>query len=128
MRIRSNPFASGVAIATALVVAATIVASAVIASVAARPTPAYAANASSPNDAWLDRLNGKHRQLFDAPAPNGGIPLVHLMNFYDSYNSAYGVKDKDVNGILDLLWHDDVLRRERRDVGQVSHRRVPRGE
>ncbi|MGE0441195.1 MAG: hypothetical protein AB7S39_11975, partial [Gemmatimonadales bacterium] len=38
------------------------------------------------NDAWLDKLTGKHRQLFDAPAPNGGIPLVHMLNYYDTYN------------------------------------------
>jgi intracellular sulfur oxidation DsrE/DsrF family protein len=56
--------------------------------------------AASANDAWLDNLKGTHRQLFDAPTPNGGIPLVHVMNYYDTYNKAYGAKDKDVNGIL----------------------------
>ncbi len=69
----------------------------------AAPTARAAArtSASAPgDDAWLDRLTGSHRQLFDAPAPGGGIPLVHLMNYYDTYNKAYGVKDGDVNGIL----------------------------
>jgi intracellular sulfur oxidation DsrE/DsrF family protein len=57
--------------------------------------------AATPNaDAWLDQLKGSHRELFDAPTPAGGIPLVHLMNFYDTYNKAYGVKDSDVNGIV----------------------------
>jgi intracellular sulfur oxidation DsrE/DsrF family protein len=51
------------------------------------------------NDAWLNRLTGKHRQLFDMPSPNGGIPLVHILNFYDTYNKAYGVGDLDVNAI-----------------------------
>lgn len=51
------------------------------------------------NDAWLNRLTGKHRQLFDMPSPNGGIPLVHILNYYDTYNKAYGVGDLDVNAI-----------------------------
>jgi intracellular sulfur oxidation DsrE/DsrF family protein len=49
---------------------------------------------------WLARLTGAHRQLFDAPTPNGGIPLVHVLNYYDTYNKAFGVADKDVNGVL----------------------------
>ena len=56
--------------------------------------------ATPAGDEWLDKLKGSHRELFDAPAPNGGIPLVHLMNFYDTYNKAYNVKDSDVNGIV----------------------------
>lgn len=55
---------------------------------------------SASHDGWLLGLKGKHRQLFDAPAPAGGIPLVHLMNYYDTYNSAYAVSDKDINGVL----------------------------
>ena len=61
---------------------------------------AHSTPSTAPGDEWLDRLKGSHRQLFDAPAANGGIPLVHLMNYYDTYNKAYGVKDSDVNGIL----------------------------
>jgi intracellular sulfur oxidation DsrE/DsrF family protein len=56
--------------------------------------------ATPTGDEWLDKLKGSHRELFDAPTPAGGIPLVHLMNFYDTYNKAYGVKDSDVNGIV----------------------------
>ncbi|MEZ4456999.1 MAG: hypothetical protein R2882_10695 [Gemmatimonadales bacterium] len=51
------------------------------------------------NDAWLDKLTGKHRQLFDAPAPNGGIPLVHMLNYYDTYNKAYGAPDREINAV-----------------------------
>jgi hypothetical protein len=61
--------------------------------------PSESAFASNP-DAWLLALKGKHRQLFDAPAPAGGIPLVHVLNFYDTYNTAYGVPDRDINGVL----------------------------
>lgn len=51
-------------------------------------------------DDWLAPLKGQHRQLFDASAPGGGIPLVHVLNYYDTYNSAFGVKDKDINAVL----------------------------
>lgn len=59
-----------------------------------------AVEATSPDDAWLERLDGKYQQLFDAPAPNGGVPLVHMLNYYDTYNQAYGVRDSEVDGIL----------------------------
>jgi intracellular sulfur oxidation DsrE/DsrF family protein len=49
---------------------------------------------------WLTGLNGKHRQLFDTPTTNNGIPLVHLLNYYDTYNKAFGVEDKDIDGVL----------------------------
>lgn len=57
-------------------------------------------SAASANDVWLTKLTGKHRQLFDAPAPGGGIPLVHLMNYYDTWNKAYQVPDKEISGLL----------------------------
>ncbi len=55
--------------------------------------------AASANDAWLDGLRGKQRQLFDSPDPAGGIPLVHILNYYQTYNTAYGVPDREINGI-----------------------------
>lgn len=57
------------------------------------------ATATAPADNWLKGLKGKHRQLFDSPAPGGGIPLVHIMNYYDTWNKAYGVADKDINAV-----------------------------
>jgi hypothetical protein len=75
--------------------AATVVAAAV----STRPVHANESPASA-NDVWLDNLKGNHRQLFDAPNPNGGLPLAHVMNYYDTYNKAYGVKDREINGIL----------------------------
>jgi hypothetical protein len=57
------------------------------------------AQAPAPADKWLRSATGKHRQLFDSPAPAGGIPLVHIMNYLDTWNKAYGVADKDINAI-----------------------------
>jgi len=48
---------------------------------------------------WLAGLNGEHRQLFDSPAAGGGVPLVHMMNFLDTYNTAFGVPDDRLNAI-----------------------------
>jgi hypothetical protein len=47
-------------------------------------------------DTWLKRASAKHRQLFDAPAPGVGVPLVHMLNYYDTWNKAHGVADKDI--------------------------------
>lgn len=82
-----------------------VAASAVVAVMAligpATPATAVSSTAvlSSRHDAWLAGLNGKHKQLFDSPAPAGGIMLVHIMNYYDTYNRAYNVPDRDINAI-----------------------------
>jgi hypothetical protein len=52
------------------------------------------------SDRWLAGMNGTYKQFFDAPAPAGGIPLVHVMNYYDTYNKAYNVKDADIDAVL----------------------------
>ena len=69
---------------------------------AARPAASVAAtSAPAPVwEDWLGRLNAPHRQLFDAPAPAGGVPLVHVLNYYDTYNKAFNTADKDINGVL----------------------------
>jgi hypothetical protein len=91
---RRTAIASSLAIMTALGVAAS------------RVTPLQAKPTSTttgpvePSNRWLDGLKAKHRQFFDAPAPNGGIALVHVMNYYDTYNKAFGVKDNDIDAVL----------------------------
>lgn len=62
--------------------------------------PAVGADSSGPSDRWLSRINSSHKQLFDAPKPEGGIPLVHVLNYYETYNKAYGVKDADIDAVL----------------------------
>jgi hypothetical protein len=63
----------------------------------AKPTPT---STVEPSSRWLKGLTAKHRQFFDAPAANGGIALVHVMNYYDTYNNAFGVKDADIDAVL----------------------------
>jgi hypothetical protein len=63
-----------------------------------RPTQLEASSAA-PADAWLKKVTSKHKQLFDFPTSGGGIPLVHIMNYYDTWNKAYGVTDKDIDAV-----------------------------
>ena len=74
---------------------------ALITSVAAMPFGPSRLEPGSPApvDAWLRKATGKHRQLFDSPSSGGGIPLVHIMNYYETWNKAYGVPDNDINAI-----------------------------
>jgi hypothetical protein len=66
----------------------------------ASPSSDSSTKLTEPSDRWLGTLRGKHRQFFDSPTPSGGIPLVHVMNYYDTYNKAYGVKDADIKAVL----------------------------
>src|SRR5215218_9782472 len=88
---------------SAIAVSLTIIAAAAV--FAARTpvldaTPAASTAAIVPTNHWLDGLKGKHRQFFDTPAPNGGVSLVHILNYYDTYNKAFGVKDADIDAVL----------------------------
>ena len=57
----------------------------------------------SPEDeAWLKRLTGKHRQVFDAVNPNEGWALVFASNFIDMNMKAYGLKQSDVTAVVGL--------------------------
>jgi intracellular sulfur oxidation DsrE/DsrF family protein len=70
----------------------------------------------APSDSWLDQMKGKHRQLFDAPEPDGGTVLRHVRSYLDVWREAYGVREKDVSvvvvlygrttplGVQDAMW------------------------
>jgi len=69
----------------------------------ARAGEASATSAHAPPDeAWLQRLTGRHKQLFDAPQVEGGRALVHIRNFMNAYRDAYGLRDADVSPLLIL--------------------------
>jgi hypothetical protein len=81
---------------------AAIVATAAATQYAASVQTAAASTTTSvePSSKWLKTLTAKHKQFFDSPAPNGGIGLVHIMNYYDTYNKAFNVKDADIDAVL----------------------------
>ena len=62
-------------------------------SVAAQPAQ------SSPHDAWLDKMTGAHRCLFDFPTHAAGVPLIHMLNFLNTYATEYRTKPGEVNAI-----------------------------
>ena len=90
------------AIAAALgIVATTAILGMRVAALDAKPTaPVATTGPREPSNRWLDGLKAKHKQFFDAPTANGGVPLVHVMNYYDTYNKAFNVKDADIDAVL----------------------------
>lgn len=56
--------------------------------------------ASGPDEEWLRKLDGKHRQLFDTPALQGGKALSQAKNFLDAYNQAYGMPDRELSVLI----------------------------
>ena len=57
-------------------------------------------------DAWLGRIKGKHRQVFDAPSPNHGYPLAWARVFYMT-NVQVGAAEKDCCAVV-VLRHDAI--------------------
>src|SRR6185436_1264463 len=49
---------------------------------------AVAQQAAGPDD-WLNRVTGTHRCLFDFPQHKNGVPLLHMLNYINTYTSAY---------------------------------------
>lgn len=61
-----------------------------------------------PDEAWLRRLTGRHRQVWDAPSTHDGKPLVQVRNFLDAYQDAYGLTDADLSAAI--VVHGSALR------------------
>ena len=57
-------------------------------------------------DAWLGKIKGKHRQVFDAPSANKGFPLAWSRIFLMT-NKQVGATDDDVTAVL-VLRHDAI--------------------
>src|SRR5262249_33272489 len=51
-------------------------------------TAAPAAAATGP-DAWIGEVKGTHRCLFDFPQHKNGVPLLHILNYLNTYKEAY---------------------------------------
>ena len=53
-------------------------------------------------EAWLNRINGKHKMVFDAPEVNSGMPVIWPRVWLNGNNENYGTKDTDNSGVLIL--------------------------
>ena len=86
------------------IAAASISAAVPVRAAHASPGPARApAVGGAPfSDAWLSKLNGKHRQFFDAVEPNDGFALVFAMNFLNLNHDTYNLTDQQLTAVVGL--------------------------
>jgi len=53
-------------------------------------------------EAWLNRITGKHKQMFDAPEVRGGFGLIWARVFLNTANETYGLTDADNTAVVVL--------------------------
>lgn len=82
----------------------TALAAAALAAPAALRADGAPAPSAIPDDRWLDTLRGRHRQIFDMPQPAGGLPMLHVRNYLETYRAAYGLSHPDVNAVVGLYY------------------------
>jgi len=44
---------------------------------------------ASGSDDWINEVRGTHRCLFDFPQHKNGMPLLHILNYLNTYSAAY---------------------------------------
>jgi len=47
------------------------------------------AHSAAGPDAWISAVKGTHRCLFDFPQHKNGAPLLHILNYLNTYHEAY---------------------------------------
>jgi intracellular sulfur oxidation DsrE/DsrF family protein len=74
----------------------------------AQPRRAGAVVSTDPQfEAWLNKLTGKHKMVFDVPEPNGGFGLAWARVFLNTTNDTYGTTDAD-NSVAIVLRHSGI--------------------
>ena len=53
-------------------------------------------------DAWIDEVPGDHRCLFDFNQHKNGLPLLHVLNYINTYEAAYGTGSGQVGAAASL--------------------------
>ncbi|HEY2383749.1 MAG TPA: hypothetical protein VGK48_21450 [Terriglobia bacterium] len=53
-----------------------------------KASAAPAAQANGP-DSWIQEVKGTHRCLFDFPQHRNGVPLLHILNYLNTYRETY---------------------------------------
>lgn len=64
--------------------------------------PAAAATGGAWDLSWADRVNGKHRAVFDSPEFSGGAGLFRAVVWKHQYKEVYGTAPEDMNAVLVL--------------------------
>ncbi len=58
-----------------------------------------AAAAETPSDDWIGEVKGSHRCLFDFPQHKNGFPLLHILNYLNTYAAAYKTEPGQVGAV-----------------------------
>ena len=73
--------------------------------------PATRSSAADPAyEAWLSKVTGKHKMVFDAPEPNGGMPVVWPRVWLDTTNANYGTTDTQNTAVI-IVRHGAIGKR-----------------
>jgi intracellular sulfur oxidation DsrE/DsrF family protein len=57
-----------------------------------------AAQGAGPDD-WMKEVRGTQRCLFDFPQHKNGVPLLHILNYLNTYNAAYKTSAGQVSAV-----------------------------
>ena len=79
-----------------------LVASAAVPATAVAAASAPVAPGNTWDVSWTERVNGKHRAVFDSPAFSGGAGLHRAVVWRRQYRAVYGTAPEDMNGVLVL--------------------------
>ena len=60
---------------------------------------ARAAAEGSGSDEWIKEVTGTHRCLFDFPQHKNGFPLLHILNYLNTYATAYKIAPGQVGAV-----------------------------
>jgi len=74
---------------------------------AGEPRSARAVSANPEFEAWLNKITGKHKMVFDIPEPNGGFGFAWARVFLNTTNENYGTTDAD-NTVAIVLRHNGI--------------------
>ena len=58
-------------------------------------------------EAWLNKITGKHKMVFDAPEVTEGMPVVWPRVWLNGNNDNYGTKDTDNSAVI-VLRHSGI--------------------
>jgi hypothetical protein len=58
-----------------------------------------AAAAESVSDDWIKEVRGGHRCLFDFPQHRNAYPLLHILNYLNTYSAAYKTGPGEVGAV-----------------------------
>jgi intracellular sulfur oxidation DsrE/DsrF family protein len=61
--------------------------------------PRAATALETDRDGWLTEVTGTHRCLFDFPQHKNGFPLLHILNYLNTYSSAYHTSPGQVGAV-----------------------------